>query len=354
MIPQRTVRSKVDSNIVDVKSWIEQQKREIEAQGKAYDKAQSAFVRQRERILTDEVVKKSVPMFQKYKRTFDRSFLKANGDVDKIAEMRAHIRKSIDRALLKSIPKYKQYRALRKAYSRKHVLLSKAEFRSSIKNRLGINIGDVVISVNAQEFTPAYLLHDVYSHTDRATLDNRSFVEPHSGVLALDFRFAHVAGGVGGYNPAGKSRLHSALGINYQVPETGRLSCSAVIQSIYNNVTCSVTDYFGFSHANLTVYLTLFIDIIRSGERSRVAGRNLIEAYLNSDGDDKYLTLPEIPTSTPFTIFFNSADVFQQSENIQILVGSSSFVQSDLDDMESIVDALAAWHLKKISVGIQA
>jgi hypothetical protein len=358
--PLRTNQSEVGSNLANYKSLREQQTREIEVRHSAYDKAQSAFSRQRAKILTDEVVKKiAVPIFEKNRRSFERSFLKANGDVDKIAEAKAETRKSINRALLKSIPKYKQYRALQKAFSKKHSSLSKAEFRPRIKNKLGIHLGKVVIGdtgwhqIDFKDFTAPYALHDVYTHEAGVDeLDNRSYVEPQSGVLAHNFSFFHKESDWGGYHPAAVAYLHSSLGINYQVPESGHLKCSAVVQCIYNNIACSVTDLEGFSSSNMSNKLSLFFAIIRSRERTQI-DKIMIEFEINSDGDDISFIAPQIPTTTPFTLSFSPTDAFQQGENIQVLVGSSFQITSDLDDMKSNVDALVAWRLQEISLGIQ-
>jgi hypothetical protein len=139
--PRRTSRSKVGSNLPDSKSLIEQRRRELDALHSVYRNAHSAFIRERESILTNKVVKKSVPVFQKVKRAFDQAFLKANGDIDTIAKAKAETRKSIDRALLKSVPEYKQYRALAKAHSRKLIVLRNTQARAT-KHKLAIKLGD--------------------------------------------------------------------------------------------------------------------------------------------------------------------------------------------------------------------
>jgi hypothetical protein len=157
-LPERTRLSKVGSNLADSKSLTEQLTREMEPRNVPYRKAYAAFVRQRDRILTKEAIKKAIPIIEGHKRSFDRSFLKANGGVDTIVRTKAKTQKTINAALFKLIPKYKQYRALEEAYLRKQLALSKGETRSRIKNRLEISLADGVsiAEADSQEFTPTF------------------------------------------------------------------------------------------------------------------------------------------------------------------------------------------------------
>jgi hypothetical protein len=353
--PQRTSLSKVGSNLVDSKSLIEQRTRELDARHSVYRKAHSEYIRQRESILTKKVVKKSITVFQKNKRAFDRSFLKTNGDVDTIAKTKAETRKSINRALLNSVPEYKQYRALEKAYSRKCVVLRATEARS-IKHKLGINLGDKVITGNVdyQEFTPTYPLYELDTWDPQNSITyNESFVEQTGGSLVHDIKFNHREDNwtlAGIPTPAAN---HCSLGINYQVPRTGFLRCSAIVQNVYNKITYSVSDLFGFSHGDLSFSLSLFIDIIRRpGEEPARFRREMLHGGLVSHGDSMSFWTSEIQNSTPYTISFTSPDAFQLGESIQILAGSTLWIASVLDDMESDVIAVVWWQLKKMLVGI--
>jgi len=58
----------------------------------------------------------------------------------------------------------------------------------------------------------------------------------------------------------------TAIGVDYTVPQSGRLLCSAVVQNIYNYVTFSLSDNWGFSDGEIRFRILLFIRIIRGSQ----------------------------------------------------------------------------------------
>ena len=91
---------------------------------------------------------------------------------------------------------------------------------------------------------------------------------------------------------------------------------------------------------------------MRSGEVTRFS-RFLANNGLVSLGGTElsHAELP-IPSFTPITFGFTTKDAFLKGERIQIFAGSSIYLGSDLDDMNSFGEATLTWQLLNISVRV--
>ena len=112
-LPRQTKHSKVGSNVKAHKALHAADETRIEGRLKPFRRAEREFLRDRRALLTKPVVKQAAAIFQEHSDAYTKAFLKANGDGVAIGNARRRARRSIDRALLARIPKYRQYDALR-------------------------------------------------------------------------------------------------------------------------------------------------------------------------------------------------------------------------------------------------
>ena len=293
-IPRKTSSAKTGSNRRNAKAQLEKERLAIEARAKPYRKARGAFVRERKVVLTREAIKAARPILEKARRKFALASLRLNGDVDAILKSRKAARRAIDRALLAAIPGYRHYEAARNTYLQTRGTLFAKE--SAVRPHDGIvaDIGDAVISadVDYQVHRPPFAVHDVSTidAVELLTL-NESFADPQNGILFNNIKFSHNEDNWGGYNPTRVVHQSVSVGINFEVPATGFLRVGAVMRNLFNHFAYSVSDNFGFSHADLIVEHEIAIDIVRSGELEATNYffslgdlENVLELTYNHDG----------------------------------------------------------------------
>ncbi len=356
LIPQKTKSAKTGSNRRRAKALLEKETRAIQTRNKAYRQARAAFMRQRKAVLTREAVKKAKPILDSERSKFARASLRLHGDVNAISRAKTRTQNSIDRALLRAIPGYRRYRAARNAYLKDQGRLFAQEMAGLARDDIAADLGDAVFTddLDVQGYEPPYELFDV------ATLDpnnlirsNESFVEPQNGILFNSIRFNHNESDWSLSKPARSATTSVAAGVNYEVPATGFLQGGMVIRNLYNHFAYSVTDNFGFSHAHLSIIQSIFIDIVRTGEVTSFP-RTMMANGLISHGSELSHSESPIENFSPIALSFTTKDAFLKGERIQIFAGSRIHIRSDLDDMNSHVDAVLTWELLSVSVRVKA
>ena len=353
-IPRKTSSAKTGSNRRNAKAQLEKERLAIEARAKPYRKARGAFVRERKVVLTREAIKAARPILEKARRKFALASLRLNGDVDAILKSRKAARRAIDRALLAAIPGYRHYEAARNTYLQTRGTLFAKE--SAVRPHDGIvaDIGDAVISadVDYQVHRPPFAVHDVSTidAVELLTL-NESFADPQNGILFNNIKFSHNEDNWGGYNPTRVVHQSVSVGINFEVPATGFLRVGAVMRNLFNHFAYSVSDNFGFSHADLIVEHEIAIDIVRSGETTSFPQR-MMRNGLISHGSDLSGSESPIQNFVPITLAIKTKDAFLKGERIQILATSRVKVSSDIDDMNGHAGVVLTWQVLNISVGV--
>jgi hypothetical protein len=200
-----------------------------------------------------------------------------------------------------------------------------------------------------QPFTPPYELFDV---TLLGSSSDNSFADPDSGNVVTDTQYLND-GSFSPFKPHVISEDRSSVGINFRVPKTGFLNCTAIIQNLFNKFVYGLKDLFGFSSGEIDVKHTIFVTIVRSGEVTRFERTMFADGLVALDGSEFTTSGSPIPTSTPFTISFATRDAFLKGEQIQILGGAAVYIQSRVDDMEGFATAVTMWQLKLLAVGIR-
>ena len=263
----------------------------------------------------------------------------------------------MNRALSKHVPGYAGYRAAQKAFLADLRASRTTAVAGPLHQDLDVNLGDLLLSddLDYQEFGAPFELFSQELWGDPAAEYDASFADPYSGLAVQNIRFEHHEDGwwvPADYNPQFWTYAVSVVGINYVVPRTGRLSCAAVLQNLYNQITSSVTDDYGFSHADTRADHAILIRLVRSGKWT-VFDRNLVVAGVVSFGREFSYTQSDIQTTTPYTLSFTTSDVFLKGERIQILAGAHILYESHVDDMRVHVDSALIWQVKMLRVGMQ-
>jgi hypothetical protein len=326
-----------------------------ETSSKVLNKEQAAFKRDREQFLMKDALSRAAPILQKFRTRFDRSVLDSEGNVGEIRRIKWRMQTALKGILSETIPHYRRYRSTEKSHIRRTYSSLRDQFRGAIATGVDARLGEhvTVDQKNFQHFLPEYDIFDVTTHdVGNTVVYDHSFVDPKLGFLVNNIRTRHNEDAwLPTYNPVHWVFAEVSLGVEYQVPQTGYLTCMLSVQNAYNKISYSVKDNFGFSYAHLNIVHSIFIDIIRTGERTRFH-RIMVDAGLISHGADLSYSTSEIQNSTPYTISITTKDAFLKGERIQVMGGSYLFIGSELDDMESSVDAVLWWQLKKMSIGV--
>jgi hypothetical protein len=116
----------------------------------------------------------------------------------------------------------------------------------------------------------------------------------------------------------------------------------------------SIGDNFGFSKAEIDATHRLYVIIVRPPGSALFDFHYqvTIQAKLLSDGDDVSDSISELQTTVPYTLNFRSAEMFNEGDQLSILIGTDVFVDSYLEFMKSTIDATLAWHLKAMYVSV--
>jgi hypothetical protein len=114
----------------------------------------------------------------------------------------------------------------------------------------------------------------------------------------------------------------AACGVAFTTPKEGRLEISAVLRNFYNKVMFSVTDNFGFSDADVDIFLQLFIMVVR-GTKVIFLPTLLRSTGLISHGSDLSFSESDIDDTVPFTITATTHERFNANESVLVLAGSN-------------------------------
>ena len=212
------------------------------------------------------------------------------------------------------------------------------------------------MQLTQREFTPPFEFGDVSKSEMQPLIKvDQSFVDPETGILVHDLRFRHNDDGWfnWGGDPFGWSEAHCRIGVNFRVPQAGFLKFNVVIQNLYNKISYSVSDNFGFSDANLHIFHSLRVEVERLSVGQTLAFQtDFITAGLVSHGRELSFSTSPIQNSTPFTLSFQTDRTFLAGEELQVAVVSEIQINSRVNDMETNVNAVLLWQLKKIIVSM--
>lgn len=285
--------------------------------------------------------------------------VRVGGDSARIAELKAAARRKFDRSVGRALPNYARAKAMRRAQLREHGKLSANALAGYYDAHNHIDWGDLTATLtDCAEFVPPFTSFDMQSIAGPGDFIVRddSFAKPEIGHLVNNFDFdqnenTSFSDGFWGLLTHAFGSNWAACGVAFTTPGEGRLQISAVLRNFYNKVMFSVTDKFGFSSADVDIFLQLFIMVVR-GTKVIFLPTLLRSTGLISHGSDLSFSESDIDDTVPFTITATTDERFNAGESVLVLAGSNVFIQTVIDDMHCRVDAVLWWQLQKLCIGI--
>jgi hypothetical protein len=349
--PRATKHSKVGSNVKARKRIASANAALLERRFQPFRRAERQLQRQQREILTKPVARDAAEIVRQHRAAYNQAFVNAGGHGGKIIKARERARAAIDRALRASVPRFAEHKALLQQHARDHERLVTNHLLIPHDFALDFAMGDrLPVGAAFQVFRPPFELFDV---TPANATNENSSAEPRSGIVMTDILHQHFSPGGFGHisvNPLRNGESRSSVGINFRVPQTGFLTFFALIQNLIAKFQFAALDNLGFSSAHLEVVHTIFVTVIRPGQIKRF--ETIVFANgLVANGEDLGFTSIPILDSAPFTIGFKHKDPFLKGEQIQILAGEAVETTTKVDDMDGFIHALAAWQVKRISIG---
>lgn len=354
--PTKKHSPKTGSNFPNEKALVEREQRAIEARKKIYRKDRTAFMRERKSVLTPQAIRKIRPIIESERNKFARASLLANGNAEAILKAKKRTRSAINRALPRTLPGYKRYATARSIYLKQNRAFFNQEIAAHIRNGAAAEIGELVLDdeMDFLRFTPPFPLYRVSTlDIDSLLTYNGSFADNQNGILFNSIKFKHNNDAwFTDYNPGLFVQTSVATGVTYDVPSSGYLKGHVIFRNLYNHYAMSLTDNFGLSHGDVYFRQSFFVEIYfrdRVRSFSQLLVNNGLEALGGTDLD---LADSPIQTFAPMTLNFTVDDIFSAGDRAYLLTGSSIYIFSDLDDMDSHVEADLTWQVSDISLGV--
>jgi hypothetical protein len=268
-------------------------------------------------------------------------------------------RRAIDRALQQRIAGYARFTAAQQSSARAYQALVTQQLAHAFDDRAHLDLGAVVSDqLDSQKFKRPYPLYAVDLVEGNTDVADSSLADPQAGFVINNITFDRdehnsIWDELTGFVIGPHMVTRSSVGVNYVVPRTGRLTFSAVLHNLFNYVTYSLTDNFGFSHGEVNFSLGVFVRVIR-GDTVIGFDRPLYQNGLVAAGgaDLTGYSFSGLNMTIPYTFSATTEETFEQGETIQVMVGSSVEIESQLNDMESFVKATLAWQVKNVYLGI--
>ena len=352
--PEKSRTAKVGSNVKAHKALVAYDARAMEARIKPLVQLHKATARARKAFLTKSVRRVADDVATSSRNTFNRALLKARGDGAAIVRARRKARTANNRALAEKIPGVAAFQAAQIADADEYQKLIAQQRAAAFDSHVDLGPGAVVSdTVDFQVFEATYPLHDVATPGVGGVVKvDGTFADPRLGIVLNQVRInwdSHEPLLAAGFDVL--ALLSStAIGVDYTVPQSGRLSCSAVVQNIYNYVTFSLSDNWGFSDGEIHFRILLFIRIIRDSQV--IAFDRLIfeNGLIALDGTNMHgESFDDIEMSTPYTLSAKTAETFAAGERVQLLIGSRFEISGQLNDMQARVNGTIGWQVKSIS-----
>ena len=310
-------------------------------------RARKAFLTKSVRRVADDVATSS-------RHTFNRALLKARGDGAAIVRARRKARTDNDRALAHKIPGVAAFRAAQIANADTYQKLIARQRAAAFDNHVDLDPGAVVSgTVDFQAFKAPYPLFDVATPGVGGVVEvDGTFADPRLGIVLNQLRISWESDEpllAAGFDYLFLSSS-AAIGVDYTVPQSGRLSCSAVVQNIYNYVTFSLRDRWGFSDGVIHFRILLFIRIVH-GSQVIAFDRLIFENGLIAPGGTNLHgeSFDDIEMATPYTLSATTAETFAAGESVQLLIGSRFDLSGELNDMLARVNGTIGWQVKSLS-----
>lgn len=296
----------------------------------------------------------------RWRTAYDRDNLKRVNDSTQSDKAMIELRRQVDRELSRTFSAYPAWRKLATAHLREARRIRK-RYRAALTDRnVHVDLGDVLPSdlLDSQEFVGPFPLEYLdSSHFGDVSVEDRSYTNHAARGFTIQLRFAHdndlwpSAATVFGFFWPGQYSSSAAVGLNFTMPKTGWLQVGAALQNLRNYFSLSIVDNFGLSSASLHLEIRLFVAFLQPGDTSEVA-TTIVTGDLDSLGADVTRRGTPVSQSMPYIVTARSSRKYEEGTAIQILAGCELDIHSSINDMETHVNAVLAWQLNKMTVGV--
>jgi hypothetical protein len=336
-----------------------QSRNELGKDAELHDKLAREYHRQSSKLFSKKDLRVISKIASEVGGEWRQASVRVGGDSARIAELKTAARRKFDRLVNREFPNYAKAKAMRRAQLREHGKLSANTLAGFHDAHNHLDWGDLTATLtDCAEFVPPFTSFDVQTIAgpgDFVVRDD-SFAKPEIGHLVNNFDYdqdenTSFSAGLWGLLTRGFGTNWAACGVPFTTPKEGRLQVSAVLRNFYNKVMFSVTDKFGFSDADVDIFLRLFILVVR-GTNVIFLPTFLRHTGLISHGSDLSFAESDLDDTVPFTITATTDQRFNANESVLVLAGSNVFIRTVIDDMHCKVDAVLWWQLQKLCIGI--
>jgi hypothetical protein len=277
------------------------------------------------------------------------------GDCDRRQALKVSARNKLERRLGQAIRGYRAYLALKRQYlKQRHKIVGAIAAASRLRRAtLDLRVRDVPLVIDTQEFVAPFPRYEIQIGDIHGLLtQDDSLLLPGTGQLIQNFSFEHNESHWGLMSGANFVNHFASCGVDFTMPRDGNLQVAAQIENIYNRLSCSITDNFGFSHSYLEAWVDLYVAIVRAGRDAELYRTRLITSYLQSEGDDVHRSISDLAIGIPYAVGALSLETIPAGEQVTVLAGAYVRVDSDTDDMNAHVRATYWWQLRKLQIGV--
>ena len=313
--------------------------------------------RQRAKLVTAAERKAAAKLSADVRTAWQKASFLGRLDADARAAQKTVARQQMERKLGRTIRRYPELRKLQRAYLANTGRAARELFKSGPPKGAFLDWGPIrwppaVVEATAFEAPfPKFSVETFELHSGLLAADN-SFALPDAGQLIQNFAFEHNESSWFVTSRFNFVDQLASCGVDYTLPEAGRLQVSAEIENLANRLTVSITDNFGFSDSFLTMTADLFIALVRPGHPMEFFPVRVLASHVESDGDDVHRSISDLDNAVPFGIGAVSTFPIPAGETVTVLAGGHVRVDSDTDDMDAHVTATFWWRLRKLRVGV--
>lgn len=356
--PRKDANARTGSNLRG-QPLLVQSRSELRRQAELHERLAREYHRQSGKLFSKQDLRLISKIASEVVGDWRQASVRVGGDSARIATLKTAARRKFDRLVSREFPNFAKAKVMRRAQLREHGKLSATAVASFHHAHNHIDWGDLATTfTDCAEFVPPFTSFDVQTIAgpgDFVVRDD-SFANPEIGHLVNNFDYdqdenTSFSDGLWGLLTHGFASNSAACGVAFTTPKEGRLKISAVLRNFYNKVTFSVTDKFGFSDADLDIFLQLFIVVVR-GTKVIFLPTLLRSMGLISHGSDLSFSKSDIDNTVPFTITATTDQRFNANESVLVLAGSRVLIHTVIDDMHCKVDAVLWWQLQKLCIGI--
>lgn len=347
-------KARTGSN-VESKAWAAYWHRVAEQTRRDRQHRRPPAPRGRTALLTPGEVDTVTELIQAARHRWHDQNLREGGNSADAERRKVGVKRWLRTRLSRMVPTFRRADALQKKYHRTQRTALVAAALAQRKGRATISWGGGLTPAvgDVHEFTAPFELFDYTPlDIDNLVVNDWSFVQPEIGHLAHNLVVEHNESDWSFYNPGRFVISRAACGIRFTMPSEGRLRIVADLQNIAHRVTYSIRDNFGFSHANLSINVSLFIAVTRPGGEPVFRATPLHEEKVSSDGDPLDRTLSQLDNSLPYAIESTTPQVYPAGDAVEILGGVYLRIDSDTDDMDVRITPTSWWQLRKLRVSV--